>query len=1024
MINFGALNRIQNLFLYNNKDEVWLSLVQELSSLFPNTLAGLALWNTTTRTFSLPIVLSEYAGVAPLQHKLLENIAPTVSFLHIRNASTETERLQELGIQQFPKDCQSWLGLPLLNQRKELQAILYLQSSIANTFSVEDEQALVLIAGIASLGLTNLGLIERESESRQHTLSLIEMGRIINSTLNINAVFDRIFEQLRSVVSFERICILLTTESYHSNRFTVHAYEGFDDTIYLTTVYIPEKSPLGRVLYEHKHYLVSDIEQEIAWGLQPLIFRNTKARSWLGVPMIVQGDLIGIICLEKNLPSTYDELDIETVNGLAQQASIAVENARLHQQAEQHVMDLQKRTDRLDALHRFSNLLSSTLDSKEILEHTCQLFIDIFEVDHVGVVQIRTEDDAAIVTTEYPPTGIIGQVIATPSTPNYQTLISQIKSNRVELITATNRDYRLVEETRREIYEMTGSKTSLFAPLSVKNVLIGSISLDSYDEHRVFSEEERDTLLAMANQMSLAIYNGQLFQQAIVANRLKSEFLANISHELRTPLNAILGYTEMLLNEAYGALNDKQKDRLTRVNKGGNNLLNLINDVLDLSKIEAGQEQLHRMNVDVLTILTEVMAVLNESAHAKELILSLSNSASTTQIYGDSLRLQQVFMNLVSNAIKFTSTGTIQLILETLVYREGIATPVPGYIQLQEGEWLLVRVKDTGIGIRKENLRNIFEAFRQEDGSTKRMQDGIGLGLTICQRLVQMHEGVIWADSDGVLGSEFFVALPITLTNTSTQELQSVVDNRPLIILLDDDSGTLQLMVDYLSKSNYRIKAFSSPLKFFEELENLKPSLVISDIMMPIMDGLEVLQRIKDNPLTQKIPVVICSILDKRTTAFYLGASDYLAKPFSKQQFLASVAKLVKVKELTQPILVLDDRLNYRTLIREVLETQGYHVKTVSTEQEVLAWLQEQLPSLVVLDLMIPNINVFNVLKALRAQDTENTIPVLVASARPLTTEEKTQLELYEVQVLNKQQMNGNSLLEQVRVALNRKLQN
>jgi CheY-like chemotaxis protein len=498
-----------------------------------------------------------------------------------------------------------------------------------------------------------------------------------------------------------------------------------------------------------------------------------------------------------------------------------------------------------------------------------------------------------------------------------------------------------------------------------------------------------------------------------------------MSHELRTPLNAIIGYSELLLSQVYGELNSKQIDRLMRVNTGGKHLLELINDVLDLSKIEAGQMELSLDALSVTEVVYDAIADVTPQADAKGIKLNLHLHPDLPNIHADAGRIRQILTNLLDNAVKFTHDGSITLEVTFSSLRDGYTLSgrvPPDYVGAKDGDWLSIAVTDTGIGISKEDQTIIFDAFRQADGSSVRKYEGTGLGLAITQQLVKLHHGYIWVESETGQGSTFTVLLPFS----PPQEFKSFIPeqadpDRPLILVVDDDPTALQLVQDYLSQDRYQVIGTTSPTQALELARKLRPAAVITDIMMPDISGWEVLRELKSDAEISDIPVIILSIIDQKTVGFYLGAADYLVKPINRDDLQKSLERVARA-EAQFPILIVDDNPTDRDFLAQLLQHVGYDVAQADSGEAALAWLNEQPASLILLDLTLPGMSGLDVLNHLSSDATTNQIPVIVVTNVGMSDEKVSALRDKVAPVLQKSELSGNALAQQVQIALNRRL--
>ena len=432
--------------------------------------------------------------------------------------------------------------------------------------------------------------------------------------------------------------------------------------------------------------------------------------------------------------------------------------------------------------------------------------------------------------------------------------------------------------------------------------------------------------------------------------------------------------------------------------------------------------ELDLIPVFMLDIVQDVIADLTPRAQEKELSLELQVHPHLPHIQADAQRVRQILINLLDNAIKFTHTGSITVKLYPMASANGrlVDGPSPDF-DLAEGTWLVISVKDTGIGIRPEDQQMIFDSFRQVDSSTTRAYEGTGLGLAITHQLVVMHGGHMWVESVPDEGSTFSVILPCILPEMPAAE--PVIDDgeeRPLVLVIDEDDGALQLVQDYLSEDAYHVVGTSSPAQALDLARKWRPVAVITDVIMPSANGWEVLRTLKGDPSTANIPVIVLSVVEQKTLAFYLGAADYLIKPVSRDALQESLARVARI-EPKDPILIVDDNADDRALAAALLERVGYQVAMVEGGQAALEWLEGHSASLILLDLMMPVMSGFDVMAALSQDNTYRDIPVIVVTAKQLSEDELQQLRQNIAQVMQKRRLSGNSLVEQVQLALNKR---
>ncbi len=455
------------------------------------------------------------------------------------------------------------------------------------------------------------------------------------------------------------------------------------------------------------------------------------------------------------------------------------------------------------------------------------------------------------------------------------------------------------------------------------------------------------------------------------ANHFKTQFLANMSHELRTPLNAILNFTQFLADSEYGVLNKQQQMFQSRVLYNSEHLLGLINDILDLSKIEAGHMELDRELADLRPILQGVLSTAVGLTKEKNLMLTLDCDEQLPEVWMDKIRIRQVLLNLISNAAKFTNQGSITV--------RAIPTD-DGFVQIS--------VQDTGIGIAPEHQTFVFEEFRQVQSDLSRSYEGTGLGLPISKRLIELHGGRMWLTSIPAVGSTFFFTIPVVQGQMQRVQVEApgMVADMPLIMIVDDDPDTQRIFTHLLQAAGYAVHNVVDSQIALAEIRRIRPALVILDLKMQPLDGWSVLAQIQDDPDLAELPVVICSIMDNdhERVGVLTNVTAYLHKPIRRDDLLAVIRRFAP----PATILIVDDDSDTHHSLGLLLEKRGYRVVAATNGTEALARMAQAVPDLVLLDLMMPDMDGFEVLAHMRATPELAKISVIVVTAKDLTLQE------------------------------------
>jgi signal transduction histidine kinase/CheY-like chemotaxis protein len=554
-----------------------------------------------------------------------------------------------------------------------------------------------------------------------------------------------------------------------------------------------------------------------------------------------------------------------------------------------------------------------------------------------------------------------------------------------------------------ELAQLVNSFNTMLAQLQLRDV-----ELRRHRDHLGELVAQRTAELMQLNQTLV-----ETKEQSEDASRAKSAFLASMGHELRTPLNAIIGYSELLLEDPAALSQPEAHTDVARICAAGKQLLTLINAVLDLSKMEAGRMTFHPEDFDAVALVREVFGSSRPLAAKHGNRLEVEELPACLPMRADRTKARQTLANLLGNACKFTTHGEVRL---------GLAT------EFVAGQpWVVFTVSDTGIGMTAEQLGRLFQAFSQADAASVHKFGGTGLGLAICKKFTEAMGGQLTVTSELKRGSTFTLRLPVRPPATATPpvagaptplpEPPPAPTGTPVVLVIDDDPQARDLMVRFLQKEGFSPRTASDGRQGLLMAQQLRPSLITLDVMMPEVDGWSVLNALKADPELAKIPVMMLTLTDEQDKGFALGAAEFVSKPVDYPRLAALLREYCPTPG-DRPILVVEDDELSRHLLRRNLEKEGYSVLVAEDGRVALEMLRMHLPSVILLDLMMPEMDGFAFAHAVRERQDMRDVPIIVLTAKDVTEEDRGRLSGKVAGILQKQTLTAENLQSELRAAL------
>ncbi len=887
---------------------------------------------------------------------------------------TEEKAKNEYGIvaigeTKMPK---SLMFVPLLSANSVKGYVSIQNVDQDNAFTESDIRLLETLANSMSVALENARLFDETNRLLKETEQRTAELAVINSVqeglvreMNMNAIYETVGERLCNLFNIQTVVI--RTFDYETGlEHWQYAKEKGERQFVAPRPF----NWNSKVLIETRRLLdikSNYIEVAKQHG-SPGVTTGQAPMSAVFVPMIV-GDVVkGSVSLQNvDIENAFSESDIRLLTTLTNSMSVALENARLFDETTRLLSEAKQRANELSTVNTISKALASQLDADELIQFVGDQMKDLFRANIVYLALLNKKTrmiDFAYQYGEAMPSRVVGDG-----------LTSKILLSGEPLL--INKD---VEEVTEEmgIQRMGVPAASyLGVPIPVGDEIIGVLSVQSTEQENRFDESDQRLLSTIAASVGVALNNAALFEDvklakmeaeaatkaAEKANDAKSAFLSTVSHELRTPLTSVLGFAKIIrkrLDEkifpAVEKADPKTQKTINQISENlnvvvseGERLTHLINDVLDLAKIEAGKMEWNMEEVSMAEVAERAISATTSLFDQKALKLEKHIEAGLPVISGDRDKLIQVIINLISNAVKFTDAGSVTC-----------------EVHKNKNE-LVVSITDTGIGIAPEDHAAVFEQFKQVGGDTLTDKPkGTGLGLPICKEIVEHHGGRIWLESAVGKGSIFSFALPLTkdqsinipvnldklvkqLKEQMAQSTLGAIEKNPTILIVDDDDSIRSLLHQELNDAGYIIEEATNGKAALESVRRNKPDLIILDIMMPEMNGFDVAAVLKNDPETMHIPIIVLSIVQDKTRGYRIGVDRYLTKPIDTAQLFTEVGALLEQGKSKKKVMVVDEDTAAVRTLTDVLEAKGYHV-VESDGKELLQQAVAAQPDIIILN--------------------------------------------------------------------------
>lgn len=913
--------------------------------------------------------------------KLRQYLIKTKQKVVINNAAEVFEWFGHVSVP-GTKPMKSGVFAPLIIGDKITSYVSLQSVDEENAFTESDIKLLETLANSMSVALENARLFEEtktllaETERGKKNVELLsDIGKEITASLDFETIFYKLYEHINQLADATIFGVGIYQHEQHQIEYKFAIEKGIRYAPYARSTTDKNQFPVW-CIENRQPIFINDVKNEYkryieSYNDKPLLLEDgtyaKEAESMIYLPLVVQQRILGIITIQSFQKNAYTSYHFNLLQNLATYTSIALDNANAYRQLNEREHEITQRAAELSTVNSISQALASKLELDALIQLVGEQIKNLFKANIVYVALLDKKSNLIKFPYQY------GEDL--PPLKLGEGLSSKIILSGESLL--INKD---VEERTTELgVHRIGipAASYLGVPIPVGDEIIGVLSVQTTKQENRFTEKDQRLLSTIAAHVGVALRKAKLFEEvkqanleadaarktAEQANAAKSAFLSTVSHELRTPLTSVLGFAKIIkkrLEEKVFPATEKDDPKMSKtihqisenlnvVIAEGERLTNLINDVLDLAKIEAGKMEWNMEPLSVSEILDRAVAATSALFMQKNLKLEKDVDEALPLVSGDKDKLIQVVVNLLSNAVKFTNEGFVAC-----------------RVSRNKNE-VVVAITDTGIGIAPEDHAAVFEQFKQVGDTLTDKPKGTGLGLPICKEIIEHHDGKIWLESTLGKGSTFFFSLPLIAERSATikpihfddlvrQLKQQVEQSRlnlkgtnPSVLIVDDDEAIRSLLRQELGDAGYLIEEAQNGQEALAYVREKHPDLIILDVMMPEMNGFDVAAILKNDPQTMDIPIIILSVVQDKSRGYRIGVDRYLTKPINTQELFTEVGSLLEQGKSHKKVMVVDEDTTTVHTLADVLHAQGYQV-VESDGKELIEKAVSSQPDIIILN--------------------------------------------------------------------------